>query len=88
MNQHVLVSQRSGPEDLEQSTEYRWNDFIPAFEEMAKSGIAGKTFDVPNVKAGLVNIALFLAQSMHETIQYNACDENNVSTRRSLQPIH
>eukprot|EP00658_Telonema_sp_P-2_P012330 TRINITY_DN1469_c0_g2_i1.p1 TRINITY_DN1469_c0_g2~~TRINITY_DN1469_c0_g2_i1.p1 ORF type:complete len:898 (+),score=114.66 TRINITY_DN1469_c0_g2_i1:98-2791(+) len=25
----------------------------------------------------LVNIAAFLAQSMHETIQYDACDENN-----------
>merc|ERR1711972_1043159 len=28
---------------------------------------------------GLVNIAAFLAQSMRETIQYNACDENSWS---------
>ena len=26
---------------------------------------------------GLVNIAAFLAQSMKETIKYDACDENN-----------
>merc|ERR1719203_93020 len=30
---------------------------------------------------GLVNIAAFLAQCMQETIQYNACDENNWSDR-------
>jgi hypothetical protein len=29
------------------------------------------------VVVGLVNIAAFLAQSMKETIQYDACDENN-----------
>ena len=74
MNEHVLVSMRTGPNDLEQSTEYRWADFVPAFEEMAARGIAGQTFQAPSVKAGLVNIALFLAQSMHETIQFNACD--------------
>ena len=79
MDQWVLVSQRTGPDDLEQSTEYRWNDFIPAFEQMAKTGIAGGKFTIPDVRSGLVNIGLFLAQSMHETIQYNACDENNVS---------
>jgi hypothetical protein len=62
MDEFVLVSQRSGPQDLEQSTEYRWNDFVPAFDQMAGTGIAGNTFQAPNVKAGLVNIALFLAQ--------------------------
>jgi len=30
---------------------------------------------------GLVNIAAFLAQCMQETIQYNACDENNWSDK-------
>jgi hypothetical protein len=79
MNEHVLVSQRSGPQDLEQSTVYRWNDFATAFAQMATEGIADNTFEAPTVKAGLVNIALFLAQCMHETIQYNACDENNWS---------
>merc|ERR550525_154172 len=28
-------------------------------------------------KYGLVNVAAFLAQSMQESIRYNACDENN-----------
>ena len=28
-------------------------------------------------KYGLVSAAAFLAQSMQETIQYDACDENN-----------
>jgi hypothetical protein len=79
MDSHVLVSQRSGPQDLEQSTEYRWGDFVPAFQQMATNGIAGNKLETPSVKAGLVNIALFLAQCMQETIQYNACDENNWS---------
>jgi len=49
---------------------------------MAAEGVAGKKFyigddDVENGHVyGLVNIAAFLAQSMKETIQYDACDEN------------
>ena len=32
----------------------------------------------PNARTyGLVNLAAFLAQSMKETIKYDACDENN-----------
>lgn len=34
---------------------------------------------------GLVNIAAFLAQCMQETIQYNACDENNWSDKAVVQ---
>ncbi len=37
----------------------------------------GDTQDDADVAAGLVNIASFLAQSMKETIKYDACDENN-----------
>ena len=50
---------------------------------MAAEGVAGKKFyigddDVENGHVyGLVNIAAFLAQSMKETIQYDACDENS-----------
>merc|ERR1740122_451954 len=36
-------------------------------------------------KYGLANIAAFLAQCMQETIQYNACDENNWSDRAVIQ---
>jgi len=49
---------------------------------MYNDGVANKFFfmgdDSPNgYKYGLVNIAAFLAQSMKETIQYNACDKNS-----------
>ena len=50
---------------------------------MASDGVAGKTFyagddDVTNGHVyGLVNLAAFLAQSMKETIKYDACDENS-----------
>ena len=80
MNEYVLISQRTGPDDMEQSTEYRWGDFLVAFSTMAYDGIGGEVFHVGNsVEVGLINIAAFLAQSMQETIQYNACDENNWS---------
>ena len=49
---------------------------------MYNDGVANKYFhmgdDSPNGHLyGLVNIAAFLAQSMKETIKYNACDENS-----------
>ena len=66
------------------STVYRFDDFRESLNIMATEGVAGKTFyigeDVQNGHVyGLVNIAAFLAQSMKETIQYDACDENSVS---------
>ena len=50
---------------------------------MASDGVASKKLyigeDVENGHVyGMVNIAAFLAQSMKETIQYDACDENSV----------
>ena len=67
------------------STVYRYDDFLESLKIMSTEGVAGKTFyigeDVQNGHVyGLVNIAAFLAQSMKETIQYDACDENSVST--------
>ena len=64
------------------STVYRYQGLIDAIRVMYKDGIAGKYFymgdETPyGYEYGLVNIAAFLAQSMKETIQYNACDENN-----------
>ena len=62
---------------------YYWNDFLDALKLMITDGIDGKKFyigkDGDDFKYGLVNIAAFLAQCMQETIQYNACDENNWS---------
>ena len=64
------------------SSVYRYDDFKESLHVMATEGVAGKKFyigesDVTNGHVyGLVNIAAFLAQSMKETIQYDACDEN------------
>ena len=57
---------------------YRYDDFIAALRIMYLDGIAGKHFYLgEDYLYGLVNIAAFLAQSMKETIKYNACDENS-----------
>jgi hypothetical protein len=71
------------------STIYRYTDFFESLYIMATEGVAGKTFyigeDVQNGHVyGLVNIAAFLAQSMKETIQYDACDENSVRRNEEL----
>eukprot|EP00929_Paragymnodinium_shiwhaense_P082261 TRINITY_DN432_c0_g1_i3.p1 TRINITY_DN432_c0_g1~~TRINITY_DN432_c0_g1_i3.p1 ORF type:complete len:655 (+),score=124.89 TRINITY_DN432_c0_g1_i3:59-1966(+) len=67
---------------------YTWPDMIKAVQMMATTGV-GKSklwsgFDGDHVY-GLVNIAAFLAQCMQETIQYNACDENNWSDKAVVQ---
>merc|ERR1719389_839338 len=61
---------------------------IVAVQKMAETGIGsaklwlGDGADAAKDRLyGLVNIAAFLAQCMQETIQYNACDENNWSDR-------
>lgn len=61
---------------------YRWDDFLDAVDAMSAEGIDGELFwlgdSSPNgQKYGLVNVAAFLAQSMRETIKFDACDENN-----------
>ena len=67
------------------STVYRWNDFLQAVHDMHARGVGDfRIFlgdpDAPEevrARQGLVNLAAFLAQSMKETIRYDACDENN-----------
>ena len=65
------------------SSVYRYEDLKESLYVMATEGVAGKKFfigesDVENGHVyGLVNLAAFLAQSMKETIQYDACDENS-----------
>ncbi len=57
------------------------------FNAMHNIGVAGNKFwllndnvdDATNIIYAKVAIAAFLAQSMQETIRYNACDENNWS---------
>ncbi len=69
------------------STVYKWNDFLDGLNAMHNIGVAGNKFwlldegvdDATNIQYAKVAIAAFLAQSMQETIRYNACDENNWS---------
>jgi hypothetical protein len=49
---------------------------------MTDAGVAGKFYYLGDgsengYKYGLVNLAAFIGQSMKETIQYDACDENS-----------
>eukprot|EP00656_Telonema_subtile_P030068 TRINITY_DN330_c0_g1_i1.p1 TRINITY_DN330_c0_g1~~TRINITY_DN330_c0_g1_i1.p1 ORF type:complete len:931 (+),score=199.88 TRINITY_DN330_c0_g1_i1:188-2980(+) len=63
------------------SSIYKSADLILAVEKMMTVGVGEYTMLAGEgdqaAKYALVNIAAFLAQSMHETIQYDACDENN-----------
>ncbi|EHU0327313.1 hypothetical protein KY023_001776 [Vibrio vulnificus] len=76
------------------STVYKWNDFLDGLNAMHNIGVAGNKFwlmndeddDATNIKYAKVAIAAFLAQSMQETIRYNACDENNWSETKYGAP--
>ncbi|GGD76146.1 chitinase N-terminal domain-containing protein [Lacimicrobium alkaliphilum] len=69
------------------STVYKWGDFLQALNAMHNQGVGDVKFwlidentdEATNILYAKVAIAAFLAQSMKETIQYNACDENNWS---------
>jgi len=76
----------------EPSSVYRYDDLLAGLRVMYNDGVANKYFfmgdDTPNGhKYGLVNIAAFLAQSMKETIQYNACDENSWDLVNGVYPV-
>jgi len=78
----------------EESAEYFWGDMVEAVEKMASVGVAGRTFYSGSAASGsgahvygLANLAAFLAQTMQETIQYDACDENNWSTQSALDMV-
>lgn len=78
----------------EDSEEYFWSDMVDAVEKMATRGVAGRTFysgltdSKHGLKIGLANLAAFLAQSMQETIQYDACDENNWSNADAVDMVN
>jgi len=93
MNDKLFIFQ-SGWSDWLPSTQYRYDGFIKALRIMYLDGVGGKKFYVgedvagkEGVKIGLVNIAAFLAQSMKETIKYDACDENNWDVIDNQYPL-
>lgn len=64
------------------STVYIWEDMLTGLTQMYNVGVGQSKFwlgdSSPNGHLyGAVSVAAFLAQSMKETIKYNACDENN-----------
>merc|ERR1719512_534008 len=63
---------------------------ITAVRQMGSRGVGSLKLWVgenDNFVYGLVNIAAFLAQCMQETIQYDACDENNWSDLATVQKV-
>jgi len=67
---------------------YTWSDMITAVRLMATVGVGDLKLWLGGEGQrdyGLVNIAAFLAQCMQETIQYNACDENNWSDKAVVE---
>lgn len=91
INNKILLYQTPSMQ-WEPSTVYRYEDFLSGLRVMYNDGVAGKYFylgdDTPNgLKYALVNIAAFLAQSMKETIKYNACDENSWDLVNGVYPV-
>jgi len=62
-----------------------------AVKEMASRGVGAAKLWVgdggDNPVYGLVNVAAFLSQCMKETIQYDACDENNWSDGSTVNDV-
>ena len=91
IDSNILVSET--PENAWiQSTVYRYNDFLEGLRVMYSDGIANKFFYMGDESSqghlyGLVNVAAFLAQSMKETIRYNACDENSWDLINGIYPL-
>jgi len=76
----------------EPSEIYTWHDMVEAVEKMATRGVAGRTIYTGTAGGnrlvyGLANLAAFLAQTMQETIQYDACDENNWSNADAVNMV-
>jgi len=74
------------------STVYRYDGFLAGLRVMYEDGVANKKFYIGDstptgYEYGLVNIAAFLAQSMKETIRYDACDENSWDLYNNRYPL-
>ena len=79
LDNNIFLYQGSEP-----SSVYRYDGFVAGLKVMTEAGVAGKFYYLGDgsengYKYGLVNLAAFIGQSMKETIQYDACDENSVS---------
>ena len=76
----------------EPSSVYRYEGLVGGLKVMYEDGVAGKYFymgDEGNngYVYGVVNVAAFLAQSMKETIRYDACDENSWDLVNGKYPL-
>ena len=76
----------------EPSKIYKFQDLLAAlptvYEGIANSNFyLGETTIENGYEYGLVNLAAFLAQCIHETIKYDACDENNWDLVNNRYPI-
>ena len=70
----------------EPSTVYTASSFVVGLESALRNGFLGENFDIgDSLDYALASISAFLAQCMHETIQYNACDENNWSINLNMR---
>jgi len=82
INSQILLSQTPQGQ-LYPSYRYSLPDFLDALIVIAEEGVGGRKFylgeptGAQGVKYGIVNVIMFLAQAYKESIQYDACDENN-----------
>jgi hypothetical protein len=91
IDSNILVSNTSENVWVELSV-YRYNDFLEGLRVMYKYGVANKLCYMGDEGSqghlyGLVNVAAFLAQSMTETIHYNACNENLWDLVNGMYPL-
>jgi len=75
-----------------ESSVYRYQGFRDGLEVMHEEGVGDSFFylgDSSDIgyKIGLVNVAAFIAQSMKETIKYDACDENSWDLVNGKYPL-
>ena len=88
----VLLSQTPQGQ-LYPSYRYQLPDFLTALTHISETGVGGQKFytgesRVPEgVRYGVVNAVMFLAQAYKESVQYDACDENNWELVNDLFPL-
>eukprot|EP00578_Thalassiosira_sp_NH16_P013194 CAMPEP_0181125170 /NCGR_PEP_ID=MMETSP1071-20121207/26891_1 /TAXON_ID=35127 /ORGANISM="Thalassiosira sp., Strain NH16" /LENGTH=815 /DNA_ID=CAMNT_0023210563 /DNA_START=54 /DNA_END=2498 /DNA_ORIENTATION=- len=87
IDSELFVTQLGGASEI-----YNSGDLLAALP-VVNDGIAGSRFYLGEEgvdlgwEYGLVNLAAFLAQCMKETIQYDACDENNWDVVNNVYPL-
>jgi len=92
MATQILLSQTPQGK-LYPSYRYQLSDFLSALTYISERGVGGRKFYMgesnihQGVRYGVVNAVLFLAQAYKESIQYDACDENNWELVNDLYPL-